>query len=167
MASGKIEYGSSFALTITLASLATSSTLVAGRESAAVDNGSDKYLDVLVAGKVTTGTSPTDAKQIVVYVYGSINDVPDYPDVLDGTDSAETFTSEGVRNAAVVVAAVISTNNTSDRTYFVRPFSVAACFGGSMPKKWGIFVAHDTGVNLNSTSGNHAFHGTPIYETIA
>lgn len=167
MADRKIAYGSSAALTITLASLATSATRVAGRESAAVDNTSNKYLDYLVGGKVTTGTSPTDAKQIDVWVYASFEDTPTYPDVFDGTDSDETATSAGVLAGALVLAASVSTNNTSNRTYWVSPFSIAAQFGNRMPKFFGIFVTHDTGVNLNSTGGNHAFWATPVYETVA
>jgi hypothetical protein len=167
MSDVKIAYAASAAFTFTLASIATSSTRVAGSESTAIDNTSNKYLDYLVAGKVTTGTSPTDAKQIDLWVYASFEDTPTYPDVLDGTNSTETLTSEGVRNGALVLAASISTNNTSDRTYWFAPFSVAALFGGRMPKFFGLFLSHDTGVNLNSTGGNHAFWYTPVYETVA
>jgi hypothetical protein len=166
MSDVKIAYAASAAITITLASLATSSTRVAGRESTAINNTSNKYLDYLVAGKVTTGTSPTDAKQIDIWVYASFEDSPTYPDVLDGTDSDETMTSAGVLAGACVLAASISTNNTSDRTYWIAPFSVAALFGGRMPKHFGIFVTHDTGVNLNSTGSNHAFWQTGIFETV-
>jgi len=166
MADVKTAYGSSAALTITLASLATSTGLTAGRESTAVDNTSNKYLDYLVGGKVTTGTSPTASKSILVYVYGSIDDTPLYPDVIDGTDSAETMTSADIRNAALVLAASITTDSTSNRTYWVRPFSVSNCFGGVLPKYWGLWVVHDTGVNLNSTGSNHAFYQTGVYQTV-
>jgi len=166
MADVKIAYASSAAMTITLASLASSSTRVAGRESTAINNTSNKYLDYLVAGKVTTGTSPTDARQIDVWVYASYEDTPTYPDVFDGTDSDETATSAGVLAGGLVLAASISTNNTSDRTYWIAPFSVAALFGGRMPKYFGVFVTHDTGVALNATGGNHAFWQTGVYETV-
>lgn len=167
MASIKIEYASSAALTITLASLASSSTLVAGRESTAVDNTTNKYLDYLLAGKIRAGTSPTDAREIRVYVYGSQNDTPLYPDTIDGTDSDETITSAGVRDAGLKLAAVIATNNTSDRDYFFGPISVAALFGGTLPKFWGVWITHSTGVNLNSTGGNHIISQTGVYETVA
>jgi hypothetical protein len=167
MADAKIAYGSSAAITITLASLATSSSLAGGRESTAVDNTSNKYLDYLVGGKITTGTSPTDAKSILVYVYASVDDTPTYPDVLDGTDSDETLTSAGIRNAGLRLAAAVTTDATSNRTYWIAPFSVAALFGGAMPKFFGIFVTHDTAVNLNSTGSNHAFSYTPVFETVA
>jgi hypothetical protein len=166
MASVKIEYASSAALTITLASLATSATFVAGRESTAVDNTSNKYLDYLLGGKITTGTTPTDAKEIRVYVAGLVEDAT-YPDVLDGTDSDETITSTQIRDAALKPAAFIATNNTSDRTYWFGPISVASLFGGSIPKKFVVWVTHNTGVNFNSTGGNHAIYVTGVYETVA
>jgi len=166
MASIKIAYGSSSALTVTLASLATSSTFLAGRESTVIDNTSNLYLDYLLSGKITTGTSPTDAKEIRVYVYALMEDST-YPDVFDGTDSDETVTSTQIRDSALKLAAVIATNNTSDRTYPFSPISVAALFGGTLPKKFGVFVTHNTAVNLNSTAGNHAIYITPVYQTVS
>lgn len=164
MANIKLEYAASSALTITLASLATSATLVAGQESTEVDNTTNKYLDYLLAGKITTGTSPTDAREILVYVVGLMEDST-YPDVFDGTNSAETWTNLFIRNAAGKLAAVIQTNSTSDVTYFFGPVSVAALFGGVVPKKFVVWVTHSTGVNLNSTGSNQAIHITPVYAT--
>jgi hypothetical protein len=156
MADLKIKYSNAATITISPASLATSATRVAGRESTAVDNTTNLYVDALVSGKITTGTSPTGGF-IDIWVYGSHNETPTYMDVLDGTDSAETFTDENSRNSAMRLAHVIAPDTTSDQTYWVAPFSVAALFGGRMPHFWGIFIAHSTGVNLNSTAGNHAF----------
>jgi len=166
MANQKIEYAASSVLTITLASLATDSSLLTGVESDAVDNSSNKYLDYLISGKITTGTSPTTAKQIEVHVIGLMEDST-YPDVFDGTGSAETISSAGTKNAICRTVAVISTVNTSDKTYWFGPTSVAACFGGSLPKKFVVFVTHNTAVNLNSTSGNHAIYITPVYVTVS
>lgn len=165
MSSVKLAYGSSSALTITLASLATSSTFVAGRESTAVDNTTNLYIDYLLAGKITTGTSPTDAKEIRIYVIGLIEDST-FPDVFDGTDSDETFTNIQIRDATAKLAAIIATNNTSNVQYWFGPISVASLFGGVVPKKFVVYVTHNTGVNLNSTGSNHALYVTPVYETI-
>lgn len=169
MASGdiKLVYGSSAALTITLASLASDTNLLAGRESTAIDNTTNKYLDYLVAGKVTTGTSPTAARQIEVWLVASFEDSPTYPDVFDGTDSNETATSRDVLAACAYLVQTIPTANTSDRTYWVKPFSVASLCGGRVPKFWELFVVHNTGVNLNSTGGNQAFWHTPVYANVA
>lgn len=167
MASIKIEYAASSALTITLASLATSSDWTAGRESTAVDNTSNKYLDYLLAGKVTVGTTPTISTEIRAYVVALMEDST-YPDVFDGTDSAETATSAGVRDGFAKLAAVMRVDSTtSDRAYFFGPVSVASLFGGACPKKFVVFITHNSGVNLNSTGGNQAVHVTPVYATSA
>jgi hypothetical protein len=166
MSNVKIEYAASAAVAITLASLATDTTQLVGRESDVIDNTSNKYLDYMLSGKITVGTSPTDAKEIRVYVAGVHNDTPLWPDEMDGTDSAETITSVGVRDAGLKLVAIIATNNTSDRAYYFGPVSVAALFGGVVPPKFSVFVTHNTGVNLNSTGGNHVLSVVPVYETI-
>jgi hypothetical protein len=163
----KLAYASSAAYTITLASLASSSTKVAGRESTAVSNASNKYLDYMVGGKVTTGTSPTDARTIEIWAGGAVNDTPLYPDVFDGTDSDETATSSYIRDAGFNFLADTATNNTSDRPYWFKPTSLAAIFGGIVPTAHVLWVTHDTGQNLNSTGGNHALYQTGIYVTSA
>jgi hypothetical protein len=162
----KQQFGASGTFTITLASLATSSTWTAGQESTAVVT-TDPAVDYLVGGKITTGTTPTVSTVINIYVYAGVNDTPLYPDVLDGTDSAETITSENVRNSAIRYAASVIIDATSDRVYWVAPFSVASLFGGVLPKQWGLFIAHNTAVNLNSTGSNHAFYYTPVYFNVA
>lgn len=158
----KLAYAASSDLTITLASLASSSDLLTGRESTLVDNSSLVYLDYLLGGYLTTGTSPTNATRIVIGVVGMLNDT-EWPDVFDGTDSGETVTSDAIRNAIVRTLADITVSNTSNRTYPFGPLSVAAAFGGIVPRKFVIFAAHSTGVALNSTAGNHKISVTPVY----
>lgn len=162
----KIAYGSSSNLTITLASLATSSTLLVGRESTEVDNSSNLYSDYLLSGKITTGTSPTASKSIEVWVVAQLDDST-YPDVFDGTDSAETITSDGVKYGIVKLAAIITTSSTSDVSYYFGPVSVAAMYGGSLPRKFVVFVTHNTGQNLNATGGNQQITVKGVYYTIA
>lgn len=167
MAAGdtKITYGSSSNLTITLASLATDASLLVGRESSEVDNTTNRYVDYLLSGKITTGTSPTASKFIEVHVVGLMDDST-YPSVFDGTDSAETVTA-AVKSGVCRQAASIDTTNTSDVTYYFGPVSVASLFGGVMPKKFVVFVTHNTGVNLNSTGSNHQITVTPVYYNTA
>lgn len=162
MATFKASYGSSTTITCSIASLASSSSKLSGYESTAVDNTTNLYLDALVSGKITVGTSPTAGKSIEVWVYSSMDDTPTYPDVFDGTDSAETVTSDGVKFGALKLLKAFSTESTSDRSYPFENESIARLFG-YMPKYWGLFVTHDTGVNLNSTSGNHFFKYTGVY----
>jgi hypothetical protein len=161
----KLAYAGSAALTFVLTSLASDTNLLAGRESTAVSNTTNLYLDYLVGGKITTGTTPTAARRIEIYVYGSVDDTPTYPDVLDGTDSNETITSADIRNACMTLIGVLGTDSTSDRTYWMSARGVAAAFAGAMPKNWGLFIVHNTGVNLNATAGNHVWSQTGVYAT--
>lgn len=166
MADIKPSYGTSVALTITLASLATDANLLAGREATAVDNTSALEQDYLIAGKITTGTSPTTGKKIRVYAIGLMEDSA-WPDVFEGTDSDETISSAGTRDAIGRLVAEIATDATSDRTYYFGPVPARSVFGDCVPKKFTTFVTHDTAVNLNSTGSNHAIYVTPVHETIS
>lgn len=169
MATSNVAYGSNTAITISPASLATDANFLAGRESSEVDNTTNKYVDALVQGKVTVGTTPTANTYIQIYVWGANTSLGTTAiDVLDGTDSAETLTNSGVRLTMLRLGAVISvTAATSDVAYPFAPFSVAALFDGVMPKYWGLFVTHNTGVNLNATAGNHVFEYNGITYTSA
>jgi hypothetical protein len=168
MANVKIAYDASSAVTISLASLATSATWVAGRESTLISNTTNLYLDYLLAGQITVGTTPTSATQIRIYAVAPLNDTPTWPDVFDGTDSAETITSVGVRDGFAKIASVINVDSTtSNRAYYFGPISIASLYGGSLPTRWAIFVTHNTGVNLNATAGNHVISITPVYATIS
>jgi len=162
MATVTPSYSANTTITMDLSSLASSATWVAGRESNEIDNTTNKYVDALVQGKVTVGTTPTANTSINIYVWGADTSLATTAiDVLDGTDSAETLTNTGVLYSALKLGAVISVLvNTSNVTYNVAPFSVAQLFGGVMPKFWGLFVAHNTGVNLNASNANlFSFNG--------
>lgn len=155
------------ALTITLASLATSSSRVVGRQSTVVSNATTKYVDVILSGQVTVGTTPTTAKQIDIYVFAPIKiatSTASYPIAtatqLGETDAGATFEIDQLRQLRWL--GTLTNIATSDRAYSLAPVSIASRFGGVMPIKWGIFVTHDTGVNLNATAGNHWFHWTGI-----
>lgn len=151
---------------ITLAGLATSATLVAGRQSTVVSNITNKFLDVAVTGQITTGTTPTTAKTLSVYIYVPIKVVDSvftYPIAgatgLSEADAAATFSAEQ-RIGGLMFAQAAQINATSDRAYSFS-FSVAEVVG-YMPLKWGLFVTHDTVAALNATAGNHWFHYTGI-----
>lgn len=165
MADVKANYPSASDITITLASLASDTNLLAGRESTALDNSSNLYLDYLISGKITTGTSPTTARSIQVWAVGSW-DGTTWPDVFDGTDSTETITSANHKNSICRFIAEMATDATSDRTYHFGPVSLASAFGGVLPVKVVFFVTHNTAVNLNSTAGNHQIRIQPYYETV-
>lgn len=162
------NYATKTAIAATLASLATSSSFLGGRESNQIDNTTNKFVDVLVDGKITVGTTPTANTSINVYVWGAETDITTANiDTLDGVDSAETLTNAGVLYALKLGASITVPAATSDVAYPVQPFSVAQLFGGIMPQYWGLFIAHNTGVNLNATGGNHVLNYTGIKFDVA
>ena len=165
MADLKLSYPAASDLTITLASLASDTNLLTGRESATIDNSTNLYLDILVSGKITAGTSPTAARSIEVWAVGSW-DGTNWPYVFDGTESAETITSADIKASVTRYLAAMATANTSDRTYHFGPVSLASAFGGTLPPKVVLFITHSTGQNLNSTAGNHLIRLQPVYQTI-
>jgi hypothetical protein len=165
MADLKLAYGTASDVTITLASMATDTNLLTGRESATIDNSANLFLDYLVSGKITAGTSPTAARSIEVWAVGSW-DGTNWPDVFDGTESAETITSADIKASVCRFVAAMATANTSDRVYHFGPVSLAAAFGGTLPPKVVLFVTHSTGVNLNSTAGNHQIRLQPVFQTV-
>lgn len=156
MATATINYASPVTIEMDLANLGSSSTWVAGRESDEIDNTTNKYTDVMVQGFVSVGTSPTANTSILVYVWGSSAAASATAlDVIDGVDSAETITNIGVRDSFLKLGAVVPvTAATSDVQHPVGPFSVAALFGGNMPQYWGLWVTHNTAVNLRNNAVN-------------
>ena len=158
MATVSMNYAASATITIAPENVASSADWTAGVESAVVDNSTNKYVDVLVSGYWTSGTTPTANTTVAIYVYAQQDDAPTYQDVFDGTSSAETVTSAGVLSGVVRLLGTLSVStNTSNRAYYLAPSSVAALFGGVMPQRWGLFIAHNSGVNSNSTAGNHVW----------
>lgn len=164
MTTASIQYGTATAFTITLASLASDATnIIAGRESTAIDNSSTLAVDVTVGGKIMTGTTPTVNKQIEVWAYGSY-DGTTYTAGASGTDNNFSPTGE---KALMGLLIVIPTDATSNHSYEFGPCSIAQAFGGVMPKKFGVFVVHNTGVALNATGSNHEIKYTSIKYTSA
>jgi hypothetical protein len=145
---------SSVALTLAIASLGSDTNLLGGRASTAVDNATSTLdLDHLLSGVVTTGTSPTAGTQIEIWAYSSYktaSGTPTYPDSITGTDASKTMTSANVKFSALRQVASITIDATSSRPYTFAPVSIASLFG-TLPKYWGIFVTHNTGVALSST----------------
>jgi hypothetical protein len=165
MASIKTEYGTATSSTGGINSLASSSNWTAGYEWFIIDNTTEKALDYFVDLVIRAGTTPTVNTEIRVYLLASY-DGTTYPDVFDGTGSAETVTSAGVRDSFAKLAGVgVVDATTSDRDYPIQ-FNVSS-FYPQMPKKVAVFVVHNTGVNLNATAGNQKYAYSPIYATVA
>lgn len=156
----KAAYAASSDLTVTnLHSLPTSATWVAGWQSGEVDNSSNKYLDYLVSAKITVAAAGVAAGQIRLYVIGMLDDAT-WPDVIDATESVETFTDTEMRDAVCKLAAVSDNDGTASDVYFLGPVSVAQLFGGICPAKFVIFITHSSGANLAASGNQVTVKGT-------
>lgn len=156
-------YRASAAITNALASLATSATLVAGYESAIIDNSTNKDLDILISALVTVGTTPTANTQIEIHSV-SMRDDATWPDVFDGTTGAETITNVGVKdNICNPLGFLNCSAATSNVGYEMTKTSLASRYGGICPDKSVLFTVHNTGVNLNATGGNHVTTQQSVY----
>lgn len=148
----KQAFGGSTSITITANSLGSGSA----RESTAVDNSSNLYLDAIVRVSVSVGTV-ANPKEVRVYVYGS-EDGSVYEDPCTGSDAAITLEDPPVTRLARVIP-----TPTSSKVYEAL-FSVAQCFGGSMPRKWGIIIDNQTGAALAASNNSASYSG--VYQTV-
>lgn len=165
MADRKIAYAASSNLTVTaLDGLAASSTHVAGWESDLVDNTTNKYLDYRVTAKVTAESSGLSAGEIRLYLVGMLDDST-WPDVFDGTQSAETVTDTEIRDAICFLGAYTATDTTASRVYYLDCPSVKNVFNGNMPAKFVIFITQSTGTTIETSGNQVTVKGS--YETIA
>jgi hypothetical protein len=168
VATGKINYATASDLSMTLASLASDTNLLAGQESSAVDNTVDGRRDYWVSGKVSTGTSPTASRSIQVWAVGAMDSSGSlWPTVFDGTNSAETIPLAEIKNAVCKFVAEMATTSTSNQQYDFGPVLISSVFGGSVPARWSLFITHNTGVALNATSGNHQIRIQPEFDTVS
>lgn len=158
-------YRASSALTITLASLATSSGLTVGRASTSYSNATNKDEILALAGQITVGTTTT-AGVIEVWAFAQREDST-WPDLFTasytGADGGFTVRSREILAAcARPVAAITVAASLTSIPHSFGPVDLSMFFGYA-PKEFAIFVTHSSGVNLNSTGGNHAIHVSPAH----
>lgn len=168
-ADAKVAYAASAGYTITLTGLASSSTLLVGREGTGVSNASNKYIDELVAARihVNEASAVTASTYIELHVVGSLDDTPTYPDVFDGTDSGETIQSAGTKAAICrLVGAALVDATTTNLPYWIAPLGIRQLFGDALPPAHVPFVVHNTGQALGATAANHYVKHTPVYATV-
>jgi hypothetical protein len=146
----KIAYAASAALTITLDALASSSTFLVGQESTAIDNTTNLYVDGRITARIRTGTTPTVDTEIRLYGYAALDDTPTYPDTITGTNSGRTLTNAYILDSGLILLGATAVSATSNITYPIRCLTVAEAFG-LHPKRFGVFVAHNTVAALHAT----------------
>jgi hypothetical protein len=165
MGSIKTAYNASAAVTCTLASLASSSTLVAGRSSAEVDNTTALDLDKFLSGVIKLGTTPTANTVVEIWIIPKKDDTT-YFDTFDGTDKAVTVSSRGQLFGYGTLVATINNEGavTGANMEFFRSL-VGSLSGGAPPAKFQYFVTHNTVAALNATGGNHLLYYKGSYNT--
>lgn len=158
MATATMNYAAAGTVTITLTSLANAAL----RQSAVVDNATNKYIDALLGGSIQVGTSPTANNTISVFVYGT-HDGTLYTGGASGSDAAYTNAEESLFR----LVSIIPVTATSNKDWIFGPVSVAQAFGGVMPSKWGVVVLNSTGAALNATGTNNAVKFIGVKHDIA
>lgn len=141
----KDKFSTSAALTITLASLA-SSTAGAGRQSTIVDNSSTRWGEILLYVLLKQGTSPTGNKGANIYLIRDDADATTAhrSDGAGASDAAITILNAPLVGRLVNKASPATGDNLYGEFVIYKP-----------GPKWGVAVVHDTGVNLDSTGSNH------------
>ena len=139
----KDKFGTSSALTITLASLAN----LAGRQSTVVDNTSTRYQGIIlfVNVKNNSGAAPNANSIVEVYLIRSDNDSTEHRDDGAGTSDAALTPL----NAQLIGAL---RNKASPAAGDVLKGSFAVLSPGP---EWGIAIYNRTGQSLDSTGSNH------------
>lgn len=158
MSNIKTAYGSNNqSITCTFTSLTNTSQ----RQSTAIDNTSNDFLDALVFVKVKSGGSSTSATGTVnVYAYGTADGGTTYSDGAVGTDGSITLTNPPNMRLIGVINVVANAV-----TYEGGPFSVAAAFGGILPDHWGIVIENKSGGTLDASVGSAWYQG--VFATVA
>lgn len=143
------------ALTITLASLATSAVGV-GRQSTVVDNTTNRYKRIQLSVTIKLGTSPTGPRGVYIYFLRSNNDTTAIVDDAGGaSDAAHTILN------APMVGTLMTKVAPSTGDVLVGNFIVE-----DPGPKWAVSINHDTAVNLDSTGSNHVVSFIGIHDEI-
>lgn len=142
-------------VSITLANLPSSGTLVAGQCSGAYSNATlkDDYSlphAVVVAGNV----SPTAGGVIEVWCFAKMPD-GNWPALFTtpyaGADVARSVVSRDILNAGAVMVGSAINDATANRVYPIQCRELSATRFGYVPTEFAFFVVHSTGQNLGAS----------------
>lgn len=145
-----------------LVSLASDTNLLAGASALAIDNGATNVaLEIGVSALVKNGSvAPTASREIDIYAYAAIDDIPTYPDTLLGTDATKTITTTNILNSGLRLMTSIFVAATANQVNPMAPVALSSMFG-VMPRYWSVFVVHNIAQAL-ATSG-HQFTYKGVY----
>ena len=158
-------YRASSAYTISLASLASSSGLTVGRCSTSKSNATNKDEILAVAGQATCGTTTTTGvMELWAFAQRADSTWPDlFTSAYTGTDGGFTIRSRDIlRAGAVLVGSATVAASLTNVPFTFSPRDLTELFGFP-PKEHALFFVHSSGVNLNSTAGNHSIDLSSAY----
>lgn len=143
-------------ITCTITSLGSGSA----RESTAVVNTANLFMDVKLQVKVKTNAAGTSATGAVnIFAYGTADDGTTYSGGATGTDGAYTANKDQLIFLGSIPAV-------ANATTYVGLFSLSRAFGyGGIPAKWGIVVDNQSGAALDASVGAAVYQG--ISATVA
>lgn len=138
------------AITCTLPSLGSTSL----RESTAISNTANLFMDVKIQVKIKTNAAGTSATGAVnVYAYATADDGTTYSGGATGTDAAYTANKDQLVYLGSIPAV-------ANATTYVGLFNLARAFGyGGIPAKWGIVVENLSGAALDASVGAAVYQG--------
>lgn len=152
--------GASFAVTITIASLAADASMLAGRQSDAVDNSSTMYRDYLLSGYLVHGGT-TSGRLCEIWAIGCVNDAILWPDAFGTSDANRSVNS---RAQLLNYGRRLWSAPTNTGTFYVQPTSIAGAFGGFLPKKFVLWFVTGIGT-MSATGSDHVLTLSPRYQT--
>jgi len=150
MATATVNYAgaSGTAITFTLNGLTNTSW----RQSDAVVNTVNLYLDALVGGSVQMGTTPTVDTTFDFYCYGQYDGSAEFTGGASGSDAA--YTADGEETLFRLPTSVV-VDATTDQDYEWGPVAVAPLYGGWLPQRWGLLANNNTGATTEATGTNN------------
>lgn len=160
----KTALGTATTFTKTNANLATSAT--AGWVSNAIDNTTNLYLDAWVAIELAAvNTAPGSTSAIYLFAYSLIEGsayASTGSGTIAGTEGTITFPDITTLPICLPLLGVVS-YPVQNKAINSIAFSVARCFGGRLPNKWGIAMINHSGMTLSVTN----IYYEEIYSTVA
>ncbi len=156
MADIKAKYGSSNqTITVTIDGLAND----AKRESTAVDNAANCFLDALVQMNIATNVAvdSTGDKSVYVYAYATADSGATYSGNASGNDAAFGADPQQLSNCKLIGVIYAPMQN---KVYESEPMSIGSAFGGLLPAGWGVIVHNKTGQTLKNGDNLAFYQGT-------
>jgi hypothetical protein len=146
-----------------LASLASDANLLAGWQTAVVDNTVNLCDDYLWSATIKLGTSPTAAKQIEAWVFEDTDFAGTYLGGFGATSAGLTlaFANQKPLLMRNVTTWILDSGVATGSLFLFVNFSIKSLLG-YVPGHHGLWFVHNTGAALDSTAGNHVITATGI-----